>query len=101
MYYYSARSSKKFRNGIEPEVVEEEQPEDLDGSFKRRRFQSAFRVPNSNRTSIVENTNDTLVDRNDDDQDDDAFEINQSGMMYDNSDDEDNDSEDEYMRQNY
>ena len=98
MYYYSARSSKKFRNGIEPEVVEEEEPEDLDGSFKRRRFQSAFRVPNSNRTSIVENTNDTLVDRNDDDE---AFEINQSGMMYDNSDDEDNDSEDEYMRQNY
>ena len=58
-------------------------------------------MPNSNRTSIVENTNDTLVDRNDDDEDDDAFEINQSGMMYDNSDDEDNDSEDEYMRQNY
>ena len=101
LYYYSARSSKKFRNGIEPEVVEEEQPEDLDGSFKRRRFQSAFRVPNSNRTSIVENTNDTLVDRNDDDQDDEAFEINPSGMMYENSDEEDNDSEDEYMRQNY
>ena len=101
MYYYSARSSKKFRNGIEPEVVQEEEPEDLDGSFKRRRFQSAFRVPNSNRTSIVENTNDTLVDRNDDDQDDEAFEINPSGMMYENSDEEDNDSEDEYMRQNY
>ena len=101
LYYYSARSSKKFRNGIEPEVVEEEEPEDLDGSFKRRRFQSAFRVPNSNRTSIVENTNDTLVDRNDDDQDDEAFEINPSGMMYENSDEEDNDSEDEYMRQNY
>ena len=103
--FYSARSTKKFRNGIEPDVVEEEPADqDLDGSFKRRRFQSAFRVPTSNRTSIVEHsTNDhTLVgDGDHDHNDDDPFEIKKSGMMYDNSDEEDNDSEDEYMRQNY
>ena len=102
--FYSARSTKKFRNGIEPDVEEEPADQDLDGSFKRRRFQSAFRVPTSNRTSIVEHTNDhTLVGDHDHD-DDDPFEINKSGMMYDdNSDEEDiNDSEDEYMRrQNY
>ena len=101
--FYSARSTKKFRNGIEPDVEEEPADQDLDGSFKRRRFQSAFRVPTSNRTSIVEHTND-LVGDDHDHNDDDPFEINKSGMMYDdNSDEEDiNDSEDEYMRrQNY
>ena len=94
---YSARSTKKFRNGIEPDVVQED-PKDLDDSFKRRRFQSAFRVPNSNRTSMVEHT---FVRDDHDDDDDPDVEINQSGLMYDNSDEEDNDSEDEYMRQNY
>ena len=43
----------------------------------------------------------TFVRDDHDDDDDPDVEINQSGLMYDNSDEEDNDSEDEYMRQNY